>query len=40
MSSVPRMPEWGPKAGHLLEEPPPGCSDVGTAVGGRLGFRI
>ncbi|CAE7544340.1 PORA, partial [Symbiodinium microadriaticum] len=26
------MPEWGPKAGHLLEEPPPGCSDVGTHV--------
>eukprot|EP00439_Symbiodinium_sp_Y106_P014845 s4171_g2.t1 len=26
------MPEWGPKAGSLLEEPPPGCSDVGTHV--------
>lgn len=26
-----KNPEWGPKPGALLERPPAGCSDVGTA---------
>jgi len=26
-----RKPEWGPKGGELLDEPPTGCTDVGTA---------
>lgn len=25
-------PEWGPKPGELLDDPPPGCSDVGNAA--------
>ena len=27
----PRLPEWGPKKGPLLEAPPAGCSDVGES---------
>ena len=28
-ASFARLPEWGPKRGPLLDDPPAGCSDVG-----------